>query len=85
MVSPLEVVAAVPAWRVRSAPLWHFWVWLYGIRNVSSVCFFRWLASLCLSLAGRSRPLILIKEQSCHLRQSGEGGRYDPVSDSVMF
>lgn len=40
---------------------------------------------LSMSLAGRSWSLVLVKEQSCHVRQSGEGGRYDPVSGCVMF
>lgn len=88
-VSAMEVAAATPAWRVCSDPLWHFWVSLCRTRNVSRVCFFRacakWFASVCLSLAGRSWSLVLVKEQSCHFRQSGEGGRYDPVSGCVMF
>lgn len=41
--------------------------------------------SVCLSLAGRPRALVLVKEQSCHFRQSGEGGRSDPVSGCVVF
>lgn len=41
--------------------------------------------SACLSLAGRSRSLVLVKEQGCHLRQSGEGGRHDPVSACLVF
>lgn len=40
---------------------------------------------LSVSLAGRSRSLILVKEQSCHFCQSGEGGRYDPVSGCITF
>lgn len=41
--------------------------------------------SICLSLAGRPRALVLVKEQSRHFRQSGEGGRSDPVSGCVVF
>lgn len=41
--------------------------------------------SVCLSLAGRPWAFILVKEQSRHFRQSGEGGRSDPVSGCAVF
>lgn len=83
-------VDALPAVQGCPAPLWHFWEWLGRTGVASGVCFLGpvqrgFHLSVCVSLAGRPRALVLVKEQSRHFRQSGEGGRSDPVSGSLVF